>query len=70
MPFVRGTVVGMKFDWYLFIGSLFLLVFIVTRWVDSSFWNGIGVGLGLVSILALGVGISHLRSNKVRDEKA
>ena len=54
----RGTVVGMKFDWYLFIGSLFLLAFIVTRWVDSSFWNGLGVGLGLVSILAFGVGIT------------
>jgi hypothetical protein len=45
-------------------------VFIVTRWVDSSFWNGLGVGLGLVSILALGVGISHVRNNKVRDKKA
>lgn len=60
----------MKFDWYLFFGSLLLLVLIVTRWVDSSFWNGLGVGLGLVSILALGVGISLLRNNKVRDEKA
>lgn len=70
MPAGRGTVVRVKFDWYLFIGSLFLLVFIATRWVDSSFWNGLGVGLGLVSILALGVGISHHRSNKVRHEKA
>ncbi|MBT2497116.1 hypothetical protein HCX50_19305 [Microbacterium oxydans] len=56
----------MKIDWYLFIGSLFLLVFIVTRWVDSSFWNGLGVGLGLVSLLALGVGISNLRNKKPR----
>jgi len=46
-----------KIDWYLFIGSLFLLVFIVTRWVGDSFWNGLGVGFGLVSILTLGVGI-------------
>ena len=47
-----------RFDWYLFIGSLFLLVFIVTRWVGDSFWNGLGLGLGAVSILMLGVGIT------------
>ena len=59
----------MKFDWYLFIGSLFLLAFIVTRWVDNSFWSGLGVGLGLVSILAFGVGITTgLR--KAREKKA
>ena len=69
MPSVRGTVVGVKFDWYLFIGSLFLLVFIVTRWVDESFWNGLGVGFGLVSILAFGVGITT-GVKKSRDRKA
>lgn len=69
MPSTRGTVVGVKFDWYLFIGSLFLLVFIVTRWVDESFWNGLGVGLGLISILAFGVGITT-GVRRARDQKA
>jgi hypothetical protein len=63
-----------KFDWYLLIGSLLLLVFIVTRWIDSSFWNGLGVGFGLVSLLALGMGISSgltkARNQKVGDEAA
>lgn len=64
----------MKFDWYLPIGALLLLVFLVTRWIDSSFWNGLGVGLGLVSLLALGMGISNgmtkARNQKVNDETA
>lgn len=47
----------MKFDWYLFIGSLFMLVFIVTRWTNVSFLNGFGVALGLVGIGILGVSI-------------
>ena len=47
----------MKFDWYLFIGSVCMLVFLVTRWTDASFLNGFGVGLGLVGIGILGVSI-------------
>ena len=48
----------MRFDWYLLIGSLFLFVFIATRWAEDSFWNGLGLGLGAVSIVMLGVGIT------------
>ena len=48
----------MRFDWYLFIGSLFLLVLIATRWAEVPFWNGLGLGLGAVSILMLGVGVT------------
>ena len=69
MPPGRGTVVGVKFDWYLFIGSLFLLVFIVTRWVEVPFVNGLGLALGLSSILLLGVGITT-GLKKSREEKA
>ncbi|MGO4488170.1 hypothetical protein [Microbacterium sp. 2RAF4] len=48
----------MKFDWYLFIGLLSLLVFIVTRWVDNPFASGFGLALGLSSILMFGVSIT------------
>lgn len=69
MPSAPGTVVGVKFDWYLFIGSLFLLVFIVTRWVDIPFVNGLGLALGLSSILLFGVGITN-SVRKSREKKA
>lgn len=58
-----------RFDWYLFIGSLFLLVFIITRWVDEPFMNGLGLAFGLSSILMLGVGITTGLRRK-RDERA
>lgn len=69
MPPGGGTVVDVKFDWYLFIGSLFLLVFIVTRWVEVPFVNGLGFALGLSSILLLGVAITT-GLKKPRDKKA
>jgi len=46
-----------KFDWYLLIGFLCMLVFLITRWTTESFFNGLGVGLGLVGIGILGVSI-------------
>ncbi|MFJ6427516.1 hypothetical protein [Microbacterium maritypicum] len=69
MPRVRGAVVGVKFDWCLFLGSLFLAVFIVTRWVEVTFVNGLGLALGLSSILLLGVGFTT-GMRKSRDKKA
>lgn len=57
---------SVKIDWYLLIGSLFLLVFIATRWLGDAFVNGLGVGLGLIGLIALGVGIGTLRNKKQR----
>lgn len=47
------TVAPMKFDWNLLIGSLCMLVFLLTRWTDAAFLNGLGVGLGLTGIVVL-----------------
>lgn len=47
----------MKFDWNLLIGSVCMLVFLLTRWTDEAFLNGLGVGLGLTGIVVLVVSI-------------
>lgn len=60
-------VMFVKFDWYLFIGSLCMLVFLVTRWTTESFLNGFGLGLGLVGLVVLGVSIGVKLTAKKND---
>ncbi|MEV8249569.1 hypothetical protein AB0O87_01430 [Microbacterium sp. NPDC076768] len=60
----RGETLG------LFIGSLCILVFIVTRWTTEPFLNEFGFLLGLVGLGILGVSIgAHLTTQQAKKEE-
>ncbi len=57
----------MKLNWLLLSGGVAFLVFIITLFVAAPFWNGFGVAMAVVGVVALAAGVgAHMGKARQR----